>query len=142
MVATLIFILAIVVFLAFFVGLNLENVCSIWFFKQYTDIPVSVLVFIAFAAGIIFSILIYFISQLRKPSFQNPTEENVREKRSSKRSGKTDFAEKMELLEKKQTEEKTRREKVKFKDRFKNKKEDSEKNAVVAPENSENGQVN
>ncbi len=142
MVATLIFILAIVVFLAFFVGLNLENVCSIWFFKQYTDIPVSVLVFIAFAAGIIFSILIYFISQLRKPSSQNPTEENVREKRSSKRSGKTDFAEKMELLEKKQTEEKTRREKVKFKDRFKNKKEDSEKNAVVAPENSENGQVN
>jgi len=69
MVVTLILILAIVVFLASFVGFNLGNICqSFWFFKTYTNIPVIVLVFIAFAAGIVLSLLCVFFAKLRKAS--------------------------------------------------------------------------
>ena len=66
MVVTLIFILALVVFLAFFVGNNISNACTFWFFKTYTDLPVTILVFIAFGAGIVLSLLCVFLARLRK----------------------------------------------------------------------------
>lgn len=66
MVFSLVVILLIVVFLAFFVGKNLSNVCTIWLFSDFSGIPVSVLVFIAFGCGIVFSILCIVIGRLKR----------------------------------------------------------------------------
>jgi uncharacterized integral membrane protein len=71
MIAALIIILLIILFLAFFVGKNLTNICTLWFFKTYTDLSVTVVVFIAFAAGIVFSLLCYLVAKLIKTSHEN-----------------------------------------------------------------------
>ena len=71
MIAALIIILLIILFLAFFVGKNLLNVCTLWLFKTYSEVSVTVVVFIAFAAGIIFSILCYLIAKFIKLSHEN-----------------------------------------------------------------------
>lgn len=71
MIAALIIILLISLFLAFFIGKNLTNVCTLWLFKTYTDKSVVVVIFIAFAAGIIFSLLCYLIAKLVKTSHEN-----------------------------------------------------------------------
>jgi uncharacterized integral membrane protein len=71
MVLALILILLIFIFLAFFVGKNLTNICTFWFFKTYTDLSVTVIVFIAFAAGIIFSLLCYLVAKLVRTSHEN-----------------------------------------------------------------------
>ena len=67
MVVTLILILLIVIFMAFFIGLNLSNVCTFWFFKTYTNLPVSVLALIAFGAGIIFALLFILVAKMKAP---------------------------------------------------------------------------
>ena len=66
MIATLIIFLLLIVFFAFFIGKNLSNVCTFWLFKTYTDLPVVVLVFIAFGAGIVFSLLLLSFYKLKK----------------------------------------------------------------------------
>lgn len=71
MIAALIVILLIILFLAFFVGKNLTNVCTLWLFKTYTDLSVTVIVFIAFAAGIVFSLLCYLVAKLIRASHEN-----------------------------------------------------------------------
>ena len=71
MVFALILILLIFIFLAFFVGKNLTNICTFWFFKTYTDLSVTVIVFIAFAAGIIFSLLCYLVAKLIRSTHEN-----------------------------------------------------------------------
>ncbi len=71
MVLALILILLIFIFLAFFVGKNLSNICTFWFFKTYTDLSVTVIVFIAFAAGIIFSLLCYLVAKLIRSSHES-----------------------------------------------------------------------
>ena len=71
MIAALIIILLIILFLSFFVGKNLTNVCTLWLFKTYTDLSVTVIVFIAFAAGIIFSLLCYLVAKLVRTSHEN-----------------------------------------------------------------------
>ena len=71
MIAALIVILLIILFLAFFIGKNLSNVCTLWLFKTYTDKSVVVVIFIAFAAGIIFSLLCYLIAKFIRLSHEN-----------------------------------------------------------------------
>ena len=71
MIAALIIILLIILFLAFFIGKNLTNVCTLWLFKTYTDKSVVVVIFIAFAAGIVFSLLCYLVAKLIKTSHEN-----------------------------------------------------------------------
>ncbi|MBO4628797.1 MAG: hypothetical protein J5687_02480 [Treponema sp.] len=71
MIAALIIILLIILFLAFFIGKNLTNVCTLWLFKTYTDKSVVVVIFIAFAAGIIFSLLCYLIAKFIRLSHEN-----------------------------------------------------------------------
>ena len=71
MIAALIIILLIILFLAFFIGKNLTNVCTLWLFRTYTDKSVVVVIFIAFAAGIIFSILCYLIAKFIRLSHEN-----------------------------------------------------------------------
>lgn len=65
MVFALIVFLLIVVFLAFFIGFNLDNVCTIWLFKLFENVPVSVLVFLSFAAGIVCSLIFILIGKFR-----------------------------------------------------------------------------
>ena len=67
MVVTLILILLIVIFMAFFIGMNLSNVCTFWFFKTFTELPVSVLALIAFGAGIIFALLFILVAKMKAP---------------------------------------------------------------------------
>ena len=71
MIAALIIILLIILFLAFFIGKNLTNVCTLWLFKTYTDKSVVVVIFVAFAAGIIFSLLCYLIAKFIRLSHEN-----------------------------------------------------------------------
>ena len=71
MIAALIIILLIILFLAFFIGKNLTNVCTLWLFKTYTDKSIVVVIFIAFAAGIIFSLLCYLIAKFIRISHEN-----------------------------------------------------------------------
>lgn len=67
MIVTLILILLLVIFMAFFIGMNLSNVCTFWFFKTYTDLPVAVLALIAFGAGIIFALLFILVAKMKAP---------------------------------------------------------------------------
>ena len=71
MIAALIIILLILIFLAFFIGKNLTNVCTHWIFKTYKDKSIVVVIFIAFAAGIIFSLLCYLVAKLIRLSHEN-----------------------------------------------------------------------
>lgn len=68
MIFTLIVFMLLSVFLAFFIGKNLSNLCTFWFFKTYTDLPVTVLVLIAFGAGIVFSLLLVLLTKFRSSS--------------------------------------------------------------------------
>ena len=71
MIAALLIILLILIFLAFFIGKNLTNVCTLWLFKTYTDKSIVVVIFVAFAAGIIFSLLCYLIAKFVRLSHEN-----------------------------------------------------------------------
>lgn len=82
MVFGLILFLALVVFVAVFVGFNLSNSCTIWLFHTYTDVPVAILVFGAFAAGIIISVIFVIWWQLRTPS--KSFEKKVKEPKAPK----------------------------------------------------------
>ena len=69
MVVSLIFVLILVVLLATFIGHNLGAealVQHFWFFKQYDNVPVILLVFIAFGAGVALSLLCVLFARLRK----------------------------------------------------------------------------
>ena len=67
MIVSLILILLLVVFMAFFIGMNLSNVYTFWFFKTYTGLPVAVLALIAFGAGIIFALLFILVAKMKAP---------------------------------------------------------------------------
>ena len=87
MIFTLVVLLLVIVFFAFFIAMNLSNICqSFWFFKTYTNIPVAVLVLIAFAAGIVVSILFFLVAKL-KASAKEDRERQVivQEEKPSKR---------------------------------------------------------
>ena len=68
MIVTLILILLLVIFMAFFIGMNLTNVCTFWFFKTFTNLPVAVLALIAFGAGIIFTLLFILVAKMKAPA--------------------------------------------------------------------------
>lgn len=82
MVVLLVAFLAVIVCLAFLIGNNLSNLTSFWFFHTYTEVPVLMLVFISFAAGILFSILVFSYGKLKKFSQEN--DEKAEEQASQK----------------------------------------------------------
>ena len=96
MVVTLVLILLIVIFMAFFVGLNLSNVCTFWFFKTYTNLPVAVLALIAFGAGIIFALLFILVAKMKAP----PSDAEERAARKLQKKAKAE--EKARLAKEKQ----------------------------------------
>lgn len=103
MVVTLILILLIVIFMAFFIGLNLSNVCTFWFFKTYTNLPVSVLALIAFGAGIIFALLFILVAKMKAP----PSDAEERAARKLQKKAKAE--EKLRLAKEKQAEKETKK---------------------------------
>lgn len=106
MVITLIVFLAIVIFMAVFIGKNLQNVCSLWIFKSFENVPSAVLVLIAFAAGIVFCILLIIIYKLKK-SFadEEPGKSSAQIKRE-KQQKKSEIQEKKAALKREKTEKK------------------------------------
>ena len=106
MVITLIVFLAIVIFMAVFIGKNLQNVCSLWIFKSFENVPSAVLVLIAFAAGIVFCILLIIIYKLKK-SFadEEPGKSSAQIKRE-KQQKKYEIQEKKAALKREKTEKK------------------------------------
>ena len=98
MIATLIILILIVIFLAFFIGFNIQNFCDLWFFTTYEHVPVVLLIFIAFAAGVVIALLIVLIAKLRTPS---KTEEVV--DRKTEKAKNKELKEKIKNLEDKKT---------------------------------------
>ena len=105
MIAALIIILLIILFLAFFIGKNLTNVCTLWLFKTYTDKSVVVVIFIAFAAGIVFSILCYLVAKFIRLSHENEVADarnlGLKEKKKQDKIDRK-LAKQQEKLDKKQ----------------------------------------
>ena len=104
MIVTLILILLIVVFMAFFIGMNLSNVCTFWFFKTFTNLPVAVLALIAFGAGIIFALLFILVAKMKAP----PSDAEERAARKLEKKAKTE--EKLRLAREKEAAKKAAKE--------------------------------
>ena len=77
-------ILLVVIFLAFFVGKNLSNVCSFWFFKTFENLPVAVLVLIAFGVGIGFTFLIFLANKIKQSSKEETSTTSDKKTRAQK----------------------------------------------------------
>lgn len=90
MILFLIVFLLLVIFLSLFIGFNLSNTCSFWFFKTFSDLPVTVLFFIAFAAGMIFSILLVSIYKFNKKTVSLKNNSDKQIKKSENIIKKTD----------------------------------------------------
>ena len=103
MIVSLILILLLVVFMAFFIGMNLSNVCTFWFFKTYTGLPVAVLALIAFAAGIIFTLLFILVAKMKAP----PSDAEARAQKKLEKKAKAE--EKLRLAKEKQAEKEAKK---------------------------------
>ena len=81
----------IVLFLCIFFGMNAHNSCqAFWFFKSYTDVPASVLVLIAFACGIVVSLLLVIFMKFKSSSSSSEQkEEKPLENQDYKKGRKT-----------------------------------------------------
>ena len=106
MVVTLILILLIVIFMAFFIGLNLSNVCTFWFFKTFTNLPVSVLALISFGAGIIFALLFILVAKMKAP----PTDAEERAARRLQKKAKAE--EKLRLAKEKKAAKEAKKKQI------------------------------
>ena len=106
MVVSLILILLIVIFMAFFIGMNLSNVCTFWFFKTYTDLPVAVLALIAFGAGIIFALLFILVAKMKAPA----SDAEVRAQKKLEKKVKAE--EKLRLAKEKEAARQAKKQKV------------------------------
>jgi len=89
MVFTLIVFLLVVVFLACFIGFNLNNICpSLWLFKNFTNINAAILVLIAFGAGIVFSLLLLMIAKFKSSVASSAVAESKAKEAKAEKSEK------------------------------------------------------
>ena len=105
MIISLILILLLVVFMAFFIGLNLSNVCTFWFFKTFEGLPVAVLALIAFGAGIIFALLFILVAKMKAP----PSDAEARAAKKIEKKAKAE--EKLRQAKEKQAEKEAKKQK-------------------------------
>lgn len=49
----MIFFVLILIFASVFIGLNIDNTCTIWLIKEFTEVPVFLVVFIALGVGVL-----------------------------------------------------------------------------------------
>ena len=89
MISLLIFVIAVAVLVALFIGKNLDNACPIWFFKNFEPTNIVVIVFFAFAAGIVFALICFLIGKIIKESrAAEETEAASAETKKSRRAEK------------------------------------------------------
>jgi len=98
MIFLLVLFLLVVVFLAFFIGMNLTNLCTLWLFKTYTEVPVAILVLISFGAGIVFSLLLLLISKFRSSMNNSATEAEIKRRLKTEKRNKKSKAVSSEQL--------------------------------------------
>ena len=79
MILTMIITIAVAVMLAVFIGKNLAYSTSIWFFKDFGETNVAVIVLLTFAAGIVFALLCILLGKIIKDS-KAVEKENEKEK--------------------------------------------------------------
>lgn len=103
MIVSLILILLLIIFMAFFVGMNLSNACTFWFFKTYTDLPVAVLALIAFGAGIIFALLFILVAKMKAPA----SDAEIRAQKKLEKKARTE--EKLRIAKEKQAEKEAKK---------------------------------
>ena len=92
--------------MAVFIGKNLQNVCSLWLFKSFENVPSAVLVLFAFAAGIVFCILLIIIFKLKKSLADEPVDKSSVQLRREKQQKKEEILEKKAALKREKTEKK------------------------------------
>ncbi len=80
MVFALILIILIIVFVAFFIGKNIDYTCTLWLFQTFENKPVSVMILIAFAAGILFALISILLVKLNKSINSRPEPPVAQEK--------------------------------------------------------------
>ena len=123
MIVTIVILLLVVIFLAFFVGKNLSNVCTFWFFNTFENLPVAVLVLIAFGCGIAFTFLIFLVYKIKQSA---TTEEVVVSNKSEKKTRAQKLLEKEEKrIKKEKLQEAKKAKNVASKESDKNKNNDS-----------------
>ena len=62
----LIAVLVLVVLVAVCTGFNLENTCTIWFFRNFDNIPVFAALLVSFLAGVVVTLPFTFIKGNKK----------------------------------------------------------------------------
>ena len=92
--------------MAVFIGKNLQNVCSLWLFKSFENVPSAVLVLFAFAAGIVFCILLIIIFKLKKSLADEPVDKSSVQLKREKQQKKEEILEKKAALKREKTEKK------------------------------------
>ena len=101
MIVALVLFILVFIFFALFIGKNLSNVCNFWLFKSFEQLPVAVLVLIAFAMGIAFAVLIFAIFKIKQSTTVDAetakATKDAKEKKAIERANK-----KKERLEKKE----------------------------------------
>lgn len=98
MILTMIITIAVAVLLAVFIGKNLAYSTSIWFFKDFGETNVAVIVLITFAAGIVFALLCILLGKIIKDSKavekENEKEKILKEAKKENKKGLKDNNEK------------------------------------------------
>ena len=98
----------IIVFIAFLIGKNLENLCTVWFFSEFQDISVIVLIFVAFCAGVLTALLFMLFAKVIKYSKQKNTAtteiQTVKERKIKKDKKKIGLLKKAEKINEKTDE--------------------------------------
>ncbi|MCQ2591799.1 MAG: hypothetical protein MJ188_03355 [Treponema sp.] len=82
MISALLILIVLLVLLALFIGKNISYNCPIWFFKTFDSTNVAIIVFLAFAAGIIFTLLVLLLGKLFKNESKNKEVAEAEEKDS------------------------------------------------------------
>lgn len=87
MIFSLVLMLIFVILIALFIGKNLGNSCPVWFFKSFDSTNVAIIIFLAFAAGIVFSLICVFIGKINLSSKNSKkNDEGKNEKNKEKKS--------------------------------------------------------
>ena len=87
MIFGLIVLICVIIFMAFFIGKNIGNICTLWIFKTFENIPVSVLVLTTFAAGVLFALICVILIKLNSSMKSEPENKPIkREKIKTKKS--------------------------------------------------------
>ena len=103
MIITLILIILLIIFMAFFIGMNLSNACTFWFFKTFTNLPVAVLALIAFGAGIIFALLFILVAKMKAPA----SDAEIRAQKKLEKKARAE--EKLRIAKEKQAEKEAKK---------------------------------